>query len=196
MRKRVLENKKNKSACPKLLHRCSRGYMLIEAVIATFIVGIVLVTFLTVMAASYRTEFSKRDIIIASNLAQEGIEIVRNIRDNNWKTCVVGNTPPCNDGFKSPPFPAPASVNLCNIAYNYNYSGATMPAAGCAETVLRKSGDFYTTGGGGTVTKFYRTVSISGAGESRTITSRIRWGTTSDKILTMTDTIYSWGNTE
>ncbi len=188
MRKRVLENKKNRS-----------GYMLIEAVIATFIVGIVLVTFLTVMAASYRTEFSKREIIIASNLAQEGIEIVRNIRDNNWKTCRAGD-PPCNDGFKSPPFPANNS-GFC-IFYNSDFS-INAPVLGCGGAILCRNNTtgFYSNacGVGTTATKFKRNITISNGPsipltDSRTITSIVTWG--SSNTLTMTDTIYSWGNIE
>ncbi|MFZ2626129.1 MAG: hypothetical protein WAX81_00395 [Candidatus Moraniibacteriota bacterium] len=192
MQKRVFKNKKNRL-----------GYMLIEAVIATFIVGIVLVTFLTVMAASYRTEFSKRDIIIASNLAQEGIEIVRNIRDNNWKTCINGTVPcPANKSAFDSPFPGNGS-GFC-VFYSSDFSSIA-PTATCGATTLCRNNTtgFYSNacGAGTTVTTFRRNITLvngpsTPATDSRIITSTVTWGTTSNKTLTMTDTIYSWGNTE
>lgn len=168
--------------------------MLIEVIISIFIVGIVLVTFLTVMATSYRTEFAKRDIIIASNLAQEGIEIVRNIRDNNWKMC-PGAPPACNGAF-DPHFLA--GNGLC-ISYDGNYDAST-PTTTCTNGVLRVNGSGFYVMTAGTATKFHRTVNVSiPTADSRTITSIIWWGVNAadtSKKVTMTDTIYSWGNTE
>ena len=168
----ILKNKKNKQ-----LKKNQAGFMMIEAAFSIFIVGTILITFMAVMASVYRTEFAKRDLIIASNLAQEGIEIVRNTRDNNWKQnkkafdppflsssnhCVdyYGNVVVCGNKFR---------INTANGFYQYPVSAGDM------------------------VTKFSRTINISDGGESRVVTSVVSWDS---KSISMTDTLYAWGDQE
>ena len=62
----------------------NRGFTLIEALVALILIAIamgpVLILATSAVNASSRIEHN----LIASNLAQEGIEAVRNIRDTNW----------------------------------------------------------------------------------------------------------------
>ena len=177
------ENKRNKFD--------KHGFMMIEAVFATFIVGVILVTFLAVMGSSYRTEFAKRDLIVATNLAQEGIELVRNIRDNNWKKCSVA-TNPCPSYRKAFGAPFPSNDSGYCFVYNGDYR-SSHPTHGCESTKLRlTSGGFYQYATG-TSTKFSRNISIEGDDDSRTITSTVSW---SGKRITMEDTLYAWGDAE
>jgi len=69
-----------------------------EAIVAIFVItaGIVGVSSLVAQTISSAT-FSK-DRLIAAYLAQEGIEIVRNIRDTNW---LEGTTNPWDEGLTS-----------------------------------------------------------------------------------------------
>jgi len=60
------------------------GFSIAEVVLSVFIVGTVLVVVVGLMASSIRHSMGARDQIIASALAQEGVELVRNLRDNNW----------------------------------------------------------------------------------------------------------------
>jgi len=62
-----------------------KGFSLVEGMVAIFIVGFVMVGFMAVMGKTFKRTTYERDYIVASNLAQEGIEVVRNIRDNNLK---------------------------------------------------------------------------------------------------------------
>jgi len=179
MRKMILKNKKSNS-----------GFMMIEAVFSIFIVGAVLVTFLAVMGNVYTQEFGKRDYVIATNLAQEGIEIMRNIRDNNWKSG--------KDAFTNPPFPANVSggTNYC-VDYNDNYSNNAPTICADTTTKLKNNNGFYRYSASGTNTKFSRYVRISGSGDKRIITSIVIWrpsGATGDTSITMTDTLYAWGD--
>ncbi len=68
----------------KINQKFKKGFTIIEALVAVFIltVGITGCVVLAnqVLSAS---ELSKNRLI-AANLAQEGIEVVRNIRDTNW----------------------------------------------------------------------------------------------------------------
>ncbi len=162
-------------------HPNNRGFMMIEAVFSIFIVGTILITFMAVMASVYRTEFAKRDLIVASNLAQEGIEIVRNIRDNNWKAT------PAKAAFASPPFPGDAN-GYC-VVYNGDYH-VNSPTTVCSGNLLNNNG-FYEHGSG-TATKFSRKVNIgSNPDGSKLITSTVTWDS---KTITMTDSLYAWGD--
>lgn len=164
-------NKKNKA-----------GIMLIESLFAVFIVGIVFVSFLTVLTRVYNVEFSKRDYVIATNLAQEGIELVRNIRDNNWKLSFAV------DGFSTLP-----SGSYC-VDYLYT-------SGGCASKLYRNtSTGFYGYNSvNAIISRFSRNIVISGSGDSRTVRSTVAWrspGTMIDTQIIVDDTLYAWANPE
>ena len=62
----------------------SDGFTLIETIVAVGIIamGFVAVLVLITTSVSYISNIQNR--LTAANLAAEGIEVVRNIRDNNW----------------------------------------------------------------------------------------------------------------
>jgi len=60
------------------------GFTLIEALVALIILSLALVPALLLSTQAVNTAFSLRNNLVAINLAQEGIEIVRAIRDSNW----------------------------------------------------------------------------------------------------------------
>ncbi|MFC1623253.1 hypothetical protein ACFL2R_01470 [Patescibacteria group bacterium] len=53
---------------------------------ATFIVGTTLVVVTAIMSRAINVYLEDKNSVIASNLSQEGVELVRNVRDNNWAT--------------------------------------------------------------------------------------------------------------
>ncbi len=170
----ILKNKKNKQ-----INKNQAGFMMIEAAFSIFIVGTILITFMAVMASVYRTEFAKRDLIIASNLAQEGIEIVRNIRDNNWKQG--------RKAFITAPF-------LSDGNYCVDYFGTSTGSCSDKFRINTANGFYqYAVSAGDMVTKFSRTISIAGAGDSRTVIVTVNWD---GKNMTMNDTLYAWGDQE
>lgn len=61
-----------------------RGETLAEVLVAIGILGVVLVTSLLLVNRGIGTNVSVKNKIIAINIAREGIEGVRNIRDTNW----------------------------------------------------------------------------------------------------------------
>ena len=170
--------------------------MMIEAAFSIFIVGTILITFMAVMGSLYRTEFAKRDLIIATNLAQEGIEIVRNVRDNNWKTCENASFP-CTD-FKEAfdtPFPAIDGTNFCVGLMTGGVATCSSPMHDWLQIKLNGAPGFYGYDNPSTnPTKFSRRISISGAGgDSRTITSNVSWG---GNNISISDTLYSWADVD
>jgi len=69
----------------------SRGFSLMEVIIAVGIVSFAFVGIMSIFAANVRMEILNRDRITAAYLAQEGVEIVRHKRDTNWFTGGASN---------------------------------------------------------------------------------------------------------
>jgi hypothetical protein len=80
--------------------------------------------------------------LIASYLAQEGIEIVRNLRDNNW----LNSAPSWNDG-------------LGNGKYEANYNSLTLLPWG--DRYLNIDGNGFYSYNPGTPTKFKRKITLT-----------------------------------
>lgn len=59
------------------------GFTLIELIISLFVLVAILQVF-TFISGTVNNTSLMRDSLIATNLAQEGIEVVRNIRDRDW----------------------------------------------------------------------------------------------------------------
>lgn len=55
-----------------------------EVLIASFVLTIGLLVTAALISASVKYSFDNRDTIVAVELAQEGVELVRNVRDNNF----------------------------------------------------------------------------------------------------------------
>jgi type II secretory pathway pseudopilin PulG len=74
----------NKNKFKYLYPNITKGFTLAEVLVAIFILvtGIIGVSFLITNTISSVNHSSKK--LVAAYLAQEGIEIVRNIRDTNW----------------------------------------------------------------------------------------------------------------
>jgi len=67
-----------------------KGALLIEVILSIFVITTGLLAVMQLITNSLNDSFRNRDIILATGLAQEGVEIVRNLRDNTW----LSTTPP------------------------------------------------------------------------------------------------------
>jgi type II secretory pathway pseudopilin PulG len=61
-----------------------QGFTLMEVIISMGLIVTALVTCIALVTFSISSARSGKSKLIAVNLAQEGLEIVRNIRDSNW----------------------------------------------------------------------------------------------------------------
>lgn len=69
-----------------------RGFTLVETLVAITIIALAMVGPLYAVQQSLTAARNSRDYLIASSLAQEGIEYVRSIRDANYLTVLGGGS--------------------------------------------------------------------------------------------------------
>lgn len=150
-----------------------KGFSIGEVVLSAFIVSVVLVTVVNLIASSLKNSMNSRDHIIASQLAQEGVELIRNVRDNNWAHSA--------DSFKY--FPNNTSDD-CRIDKDYNYIDIAGDDIECGSESkhLYYDGNFYVCDGAGSETKFQRKIELDydtgnvGTAEKLTVASIVIWG--------------------
>ena len=91
------------TAQPSKLYKNQIGFTLVETLIAIALLLAVLVGPITLIAHSlFSTSFSRNNLI-ANNLAQEGIELIRAVRDNNILCATLGGTMAWDDNPNGPP---------------------------------------------------------------------------------------------
>ncbi|TAK95033.1 hypothetical protein EPO05_05250 [Patescibacteria group bacterium] len=136
-------------------HKTKQGFTIYETMIAAFVLVVGIVAALGLIGSSIRQSQKNRDFIIGSGLAQEGIELVRNLRDN--------------DLVNSRPFGDSITGKSGDIFYD---NTGSFSAAG---KLRLSSGYFY--GDAGTISsKFYREVSTSSLSNGEiTVTSKVWW---------------------
>jgi len=129
-----------------------RGFTIIEAIVAIFVITTGIVGVLTLVTQTISSATYSSDRLIAAYLAQEGIEIVRNIRDTNW----LEGAATWNDG-----------LGVGEYEGDYNDSDLTVCPSICDYDnnlrFLKIDGGFYGYPLSGTETKFKRKITI-GAG--------------------------------
>jgi prepilin-type N-terminal cleavage/methylation domain-containing protein len=84
------------------LLRRERGMTLVETLVAVSILAVAIVAPMTLTMRSLSAAYYARDQVIASNLAQEAIEAVRAVRDQNILILAIGLTDTCFSQFESP----------------------------------------------------------------------------------------------
>ncbi len=60
------------------------GFTMIEIVVVLFIVSIGILGVMSLVVQNIKSQSYDKNSIIAAQLAQEGIELVRHVRDSNW----------------------------------------------------------------------------------------------------------------
>ncbi|MBI4134434.1 MAG: hypothetical protein HY475_03370, partial [Candidatus Terrybacteria bacterium] len=139
--------------------------------------------------------------LIAANLAQEGIEVVRNIRDANW---LAGRR---TDGFGTGGDCAPAAstwrAGLCDSAFNDPYrvvgTSTALDTGPASELLVLRPSQLYEYNLVGAPTPFRREVFIEtiDADEMR-VRVRVRWCTapvsscSNERTLEVEDVLRNW----
>ncbi len=143
------------------------GFTILETIIAFFIITIGMVGVLTLVVQNVQVQYINKNVLIASHLAQEGLELVRNVRDNNWLTPGHGWTQDIvGDGTYTIDYRGRMNIN--NTANDINDAGAKL---------YIDSNGFYSHEATAEATNFYRLITVvdnSGNGYLD-VECKIRW---------------------
>lgn len=163
-----------------------RGFSLLETIVALSILVTGIGGAVGLVAQSLSTVSAIKDIIVAANLAQEGIEVVRNLRDENWLNDLDwrgsgGGIALNSDGDYRVQYDSLALISYANVplqrnAFGYHgYNG---------------EGGFT----GGSDTPFKRKISISTVTSTEMkVTSTVEWKARgNDKSLVIEDRLFNW----
>lgn len=159
------------------------GFTLVETLVAISILMIaVVVPFYSVQQAIVFSYIS-RDQLIASSLAQEGIEYIRSTRDNNY---LSGDA--WDDGLSTC-----KSANGCEVHVG---SGTIVActSGGCTNLRLGPTG-LYGYNNGHPETKFKRTVKVEDvdSGEQMKVTVTVEWVTSRRNLrVEVVENLYNW----
>jgi len=151
-----------------------RGFTLIELIIAIFILSIGIVGIFGAYSAMVVATSDISNRFTATYLAQEGIEIVKNIRDTNWtniaKYCSGQTT--CNytwvDGLSS-------CANGCEADYTTNGTTSVMKTWPAGGYLLTDAISGFYNYSGGIQTKFKRKITINISGDEMKVSVTVYW---------------------
>jgi hypothetical protein len=130
------------------------GFTIIELIISIFILSIALVGIFSAFSIVAVLTSDAVDRLTATYLAQEGMEIVRNIRDTNWLNMDAG-TPPYATWLDG--------LDICDRGCQADYAASTMfPQPGSGEYLKINSNGFYVYDSSNpNKTKFKRKITIN-----------------------------------
>jgi len=182
-----------------LRRKKTSGYILIEALVAITLLLVGLPAALSSASKGISSASYAKDQLIATNLAQEGIEIIRTTRDGNYLLNRSGTVTNWLAGF------GPAicgSGRGCIVDIGPGASDPMIQAcgAGCVAVLNVDANGIYSHSAGGTPTKYRRTVKVvtvcsgSGCPEEVMVTSTVNFITSSGgpKSVSVTEDIYNW----
>lgn len=148
-------------------HKKVRGFTVGEVVLSSFIMTMGIVSVLGLINFSFKSSVESQDIIVASELAQEGVELARNIRDNALVDKMATDSP--TDVFTN--FPNGAN-SRCAIDYNDTAFDCGSPVI----TLTLMPSGFYEHQTGSNA-RFYRMLKIdhTGGADTARVKSFVTW---------------------
>ncbi len=137
------------------------GFTLIEMIVSIFILSVALVGIFSAFYVVTILTSSSSDRLTATYLAQEGMEIVRNMRDTNWLNMDANSSPGATwiDGFKA----GECSSTGCEADYETGTTNQNYPMAPWAGKYLYIDSNYFYgyNPNHATPTKFKRKIIIS-----------------------------------
>jgi prepilin-type N-terminal cleavage/methylation domain-containing protein len=156
----------------------NRGFTLIEALVSLTLLTVGLIPAFMQASNAIALSGSVRNSLIASNLAVEGVEVVRSIRDANWFASAPFNTglDTCSGG--------------CRVQWD---SSAVMPPVGNPPLKFDPLSGLYQYATG-TNTLFTRSITIATVSDHELrVQATIEWRERSgDKTFTLEYHLYDW----
>ncbi|MBI4812209.1 type II secretion system protein [Candidatus Falkowbacteria bacterium] len=164
------------------------GFTLIELTVIIFIISLAMVGVLSLVIQNIQVEYINKNTLIASQLAQEGLELVRNKRDANW--LAAGNN--WKTGTSTDP-----NTNIAQDGnYAIDYSGAIDGAVNSIEengAKLKIDDNGFYWHGTGEASNFSRLISVVDYGNYLAASSTARWRERGNYYNYAAETIlYDW----
>jgi len=154
---KTLQSRENAQANKK------KGFLLIEAMFATTVMVFGIVAIIPLVTFSLKEATDSRDQVIAGMLAQEGAELVQNLRDNN----LVKDKDAFQDNFPG------GDEDDCRI----DYKSTDVKKCDASSKALNLNSEHYYEHGSGDETKFQRKIELDYiTAEKLEVTSVAVWG--------------------
>lgn len=186
--------------------RSPRGFTLIETLVAILLVTVAIVAPMALTVQSLSSAIYARDQITASNLAQEGIEAVRSIRDSNILSSAEGGGANLFDGIPTTPVGDPSGKKLFTV--DATVVDPTEMIADCDSTCepLQTNGTLYSYNPKGAsgysdsaftremYAEVLRSDPATGLPQEIRVTSQVSWKTAAfqTRTITVTEDLYDW----
>jgi type II secretory pathway pseudopilin PulG len=160
------------------------GISILEVVVAMMIITMGMVGVLSLVIQNVEAQYINKNVLIASGLAQEGLELVRNIRDLNWLTPGnVWNQNIVGDGTYTMDYGGLVSIKM---AVNF------IDEAG-ARLYVDSNGFYMHVSSGNTPTNFYRLITVVNNTDYLDVKCTIRWKDgTQNHNYTAETYLYNW----
>lgn len=152
------------------------GFTMLEAVIATSIVTIGIISLLIASQDAVLSVYFIRDRFTAAYLAKEGVEIVKNIRDQNWLRRQTWN------------------AGLAPGTYEVQHNSMALEVAHVPLRFLRidPATGFYNYATGA-LTKFQREIILTNiSADHIRVQVNVRWRNGRDHNLLVEESLYNW----
>jgi prepilin-type N-terminal cleavage/methylation domain-containing protein len=145
------------------------GFTLLETLIALSVVSVGIMAAFTLSLANLNTARDNYERILAANLAREGVELVRNIRDSNWLKMEANED--CDSaapGLQLCDWDEDLNVSTSTIAYNATSTREIVDSVeGCFNNlgagtcrIFRNANNFYDHNSTGDATNMARVIKI------------------------------------
>jgi prepilin-type N-terminal cleavage/methylation domain-containing protein len=147
--------------------KSKKGFSIMELMIAIFVLSVGITGALKLIVATISNSIDTRNAVVASGLAQEGVELVRNIRDNNMLYALADLSRDRETTFKSHGLP-PNNADNFNCVFSYDIVYSSLAGINCsanasdaaAKLYLSATGNYTHTALGNPETVFRRYVNL------------------------------------
>jgi prepilin-type N-terminal cleavage/methylation domain-containing protein len=166
-----------------------RGFTLVETLVAITVVVTAMVGPLYAVQQSLNASRTAREQLIASSLAQEGVEYVRSIRDNNYLFVLRTSSPRSwLFGLDGTGGSVDCISATCVIDPTQNTVSRTVGPLYLSSTNL------YNQASSGTITKYTRTVQLTPVSSTEmTLTVIVTWTSKNQtRNVTITERLHNW----
>ncbi len=140
-----------------------QGFSIVEVIVAASIVAMGFIGVISLSTQNTQIHLTNRNVLVASQLAQEGMELIRNIRDSNWlegKSFTEGIVPDVNPYF--------------SLDYTRGRFSIASPNDPLSRLYLDGNG-YYAHLLSGTPTQFYRYFTVANNGNNLEASCIVSW---------------------